>query len=61
MGLLFDTTPQNITIHIKNIFESGEFQEITTCKEFLQVRQESDQQVSHKHKFYNLGGIICDR
>ena len=37
MTILFDTTPQNITIHLKNIFESGELEEHSTCKEFLQV------------------------
>ena len=40
MGLLFDTTPQNITIHLKNIFESGELDEEATCKDFLQVQLE---------------------
>ncbi|MCB0739138.1 MAG: FG-GAP repeat protein, partial [Bacteroidetes bacterium] len=42
MGLLFGTTPQNITIHIKNIFESGELEEVATCKDFLQVQTEGD-------------------
>lgn len=39
MAELFQTTPQNITIHLKNIFEEGELQEDATCKDFLQVRQ----------------------
>lgn len=58
MSLLFDTTPQNITIHLKNIFESGELDELATCKEILQVQQEGDRQVSRKQKFYNLDAII---
>ncbi len=58
MSLLFDTTPQNITIHLKNIFESGELDEMATCKEILQVQQEGDRQVSRKQKFYNLDAII---
>jgi len=58
MSLLFDTTPQNITIHLKNIFESGELNEMATCKEILQVQQEGDRQVSRKQKFYNLDAII---
>lgn len=58
MSLLFDTTPQNITIHLKNIFESGELDEVATCKEILQVQQEGDRQVSRKQKFYNLDAII---
>ena len=44
MSLLFDTTPQNITIHLKNIFESGELEEMATCKEILQVQQEGERQ-----------------
>ena len=37
MSLLFDTTTQNITIHLKNIFESGELDEMATCKEILHL------------------------
>lgn len=58
MGLLFDTTPQNITIHLKNIFESGELDEEATCKEFLQVQLEGKREVSRYQKFYNLDAII---
>ncbi len=38
MAELFDTTPQNITLHIKNIYKEGELQEDATCKEILQVQ-----------------------
>ena len=58
MSLLFDTTPQNITTHLKNIFESGELEETATCKEFLQVQTEGKREVSRKQKFYNLDAII---
>ena len=58
MGLLFDTTPQNITTHLKNIFESGELDEEATCKEFLQVQLEGKREVSRYQKFYNLDAII---
>lgn len=58
MSELFDTTPQNITIHLKNIFESGELQENATCKEILQVQKEGNRQVSRNQKFYNLDAII---
>ena len=40
MAELFQTTPQNITIHLKNIFDEGELEEKATCKDFLQVRTE---------------------
>lgn len=58
MSMLFDTTPQNITIHIKNIFESGELEEKATCKDFLQVQKEGSREVSRKQKVYNLDVII---
>src|SRR5690554_836020 len=58
MGILFDTSPQNITIHLRNIFESGELEELSTCKEILQVQKEGGRQVSRKQKFYNLDAII---
>jgi hypothetical protein len=58
MAELFQTTPQNITIHLKNIFEEGELDEISTCKDFLQVQKEGNRQVERNHKFYNLDAII---
>ena len=58
MAELFQTTPQNITIHLKNIFEEGELSEIATCKDFLQVRQEGERTVERLQKFYNLDAII---
>lgn len=58
MAELFQTTPQNITIHLKNIFEEGELQENATCKDFLQVRQEGNRIVERTQKFYNLDAII---
>lgn len=58
MAALFETTPQNITIHLKNIYEVGELQEIATCKEFLQVQKEGSRLVERNQKFYNLDAII---
>jgi len=40
MSELFQTTPQNITMHIKAIYVEGELIEESTCKEYLQVRDE---------------------
>jgi hypothetical protein len=58
MGLLFDSTPQNITVHLKNIFESGELVQEATCKEILQVQKEGERLVSRTQKYYNLDAII---
>ncbi len=58
MSELFQTSPQNITIHLKNIFDDGELQEQSTCKEILQVQFEGNREVNRKTKFYNLDAII---
>jgi hypothetical protein len=58
MGELFSTTPQNITLHLKNIYEASELIEVSTCKEFLQVRKEGKRMIERKQKFYNLDAII---
>lgn len=56
---LFQTTPQNITLHIRSIYQEGELTEDATCKEYLQVRQEGKRKVQRKLKFYNLDIIIA--
>lgn len=58
MAALFETTPQNITIHLKNIYNSGELNEMSTCKEILQVQKEGNRMVERNQKFYNLDAII---
>lgn len=42
---LFQTTPQNVTQHLRAIYGEGELEESTTCKDYLQVRQEGKRQV----------------
>jgi hypothetical protein len=56
---LYQTSPQNITLHIKNIYEEGELQEEATCKYYLQVQNEGSRQVKRKAKHYNLEMIIA--
>ena len=43
---LLQTTPQNITIHLKAIYDESELNEMATCKEYLQVRNEGTRQIS---------------
>ena len=45
LATLYQTTSQNITTHIKNIYSDGEQIESATCKEFLQVQNEGSRQV----------------
>ena len=40
MAELFQVKPQNITMHLKNIYEEGELGEKATCKDYLQVEKE---------------------
>ena len=56
---LFQTTPQNITLHIGAIYQEGELCEDSTCKEYLQVRQEGSRQVSRRLKRYNLNVVLA--
>ena len=56
---LFQTTPQNITIHVRTIYSSGEAVEAATCKESLQVRSEGGRQIKRTIKHYNLDLILA--
>lgn len=56
---LFQTTPQNITLHLKAIYQDGELQVLSTCKELLQVRSEGSREIHRKLKFYNLSMILA--
>ena len=58
MAELFQTNPQNITMHLRNIFNEGELEEPATCKDFLQVQTEGGRKVKRTQKFYNLDAII---
>ncbi|MBR5028610.1 MAG: virulence RhuM family protein [Bacteroidales bacterium] len=58
MAELFETTPQNITIHIRNLYKEGELEVEPTCKDFLQVRVEGNRKVNRIQKIYNLDVII---
>ncbi|MFA6196295.1 MAG: virulence RhuM family protein [Sulfurimonas sp.] len=59
MAKLFETTPQNITLHLKNIYKEEELDENATCKDFLQVGTEGDRTVQRKSKHYNLKAITA--
>lgn len=55
---LFDITTQNITTHLRKIYQDGELEENRTCKYSLQVQTEGNRKVSRKVKVYNLDAII---
>ncbi|SMO57731.1 virulence RhuM family protein [Gracilimonas mengyeensis] len=58
MTELFQTTKQNISLHIKNIYQEEELEEEATVKEYLTVQNEGDRQVKRPIKYYNLDMIL---
>ncbi len=58
MADLFQTTKQNISLHIQNIYEEGELQPEATVKKYLTVRSEGNRQVKRLLDYYNLDMII---
>ena len=59
MAELFDTTPQNITQHLRNIYIEREVDRTATCKEFLQVQQEGGRRINRNTVMYSLEAIIA--
>lgn len=59
MAELYQTTPQNITLLLKNIYEEGELESGATCKDYLQVQTEGGRPVERNRKFYNLPAILA--
>ena len=55
---LFQSTKQNISLHINNVFKEGELDEFSTVKEYLTVQQEGARKIKRKVKIYNLDVII---
>ena len=54
MAELFKATKQNVSLHIRNIFEEGELEEFSTVKEYLTVRKEGKRTVRRRVNLYNL-------
>lgn len=59
MADLFQTSPQNITLHLKALYAEGEIVSDATCKNYLQVQSEGARQVRRNVKFYNLDAILA--
>ena len=58
MALLFQTSRTNIVEHIKHIYEEGELEQLSTCRNFRQVQTEGNRKVEREIPFYNLDMII---
>jgi hypothetical protein len=59
IAMLFDTTQQNVSLHINSIVEDGELLKEATHKYFLLVRQEGNRSVKRQIEHYNLDMIIA--
>lgn len=59
IAALYQTTPQNVTLHLKAVFAEGELVEEATCKDYLQVRQEGGREVSRRLRHYRLEAILA--
>ena len=55
---LFDTSTDNVSLHLKNIFKEKELDENTTTEDFSVVRQEGNRKVKRTINHYNLDVVI---
>jgi len=58
MAELFDTSSDNVGLHIKNIYESQELEEAATAEDFSVVQTEGRRKVTRRVKHYNLDAAI---
>lgn len=58
MATLFDCSTDNVGLHLKNIFASGELMEEATTEKISVVRYEGNRDVTRSIQFYNLDAII---
>ena len=58
MAALFDTSSDNISLHLKNIFIEHELDEAATTEDFSVVQSEGKRQVKRRLKHYNLDAVI---
>jgi hypothetical protein len=58
LGELYNTSKQDISYHIKNIYNDLELNQNSTVKEFLTVQKEGNREVKRKSTYYNLDIII---
>ena len=56
---LYNTTKQNISLHINNIFNDGELSQNSTVKKYLTVQNEGGRKVNRNLDHYNLDMIIA--
>ena len=58
MAEVFDTSTDNVSLHLRNIFLDGELEETATTEDFLVVRSEGGRRVKRRIRHYDLDAII---
>jgi hypothetical protein len=61
MGVLFDCTSDNISVHLQNIYDTDELKKEATTEKISVVRREGNRDVNRTLQFYNLDAIISTR
>jgi hypothetical protein len=59
IAVLFDTSKQNVSLHIKNVLADGELAEAATVKQSLTVQTEGKRRVRRSNRLYNLDVILA--
>lgn len=59
LAALFQTSKQNVSLHLKNIFSDGELAEVATVKDYLTVQSEGSRRVKRPVQLYNLDLILA--
>ena len=57
---LFQTTKQNVSLHVGNVFKEGELEQASTVKEYLTVQKEGGRNVSRQVKYYWARNVLKD-
>ena len=58
MGMLFNCTSDNISVHLQNIYDTDELKKEATTEKISVVRREGNRDVNRTLQFYNLDAII---
>lgn len=59
MAELFQTTKQNISLHLQNIYDERELDHAATVKKYLTVQKEGEREIQRNIDYYNLDAILA--
>ena len=61
MSELFDCSTDNVSLHLKNIYESNELNELSTTEDFSVVQQEGKREIKTITDFNNISRCLLDK